>query len=193
MESTGGKFQELWIEKLSRRSFLERNDGHFPFWRYAIWGLLLVVLIFIGFYILITHVDRSEYQKIVDLANNNVSFLGMCIYIWATDTFVLPLSPMFVFPFIVEYPWYFAIPFTGLSSALGGMTAYFIGFVFSKFPFIRRMTDKAYQKWGNVIRKYGLMCVLLSSLLPPYEDNQDGNLLCHVLTWPDGSVRALYL
>ena len=145
---------------------MERNDGHFPFWRYAIWGLLLVVLIFIGFYILITHVDRSEYQKIVDLANNNVSFLGMCIYIWATDTFVLPLSPMFVFPFIVEYPWYFAIPFTGLSSALGGMTAYFIGFVFSKFPFIRRMTDKAYQKWGNVIRKYGLMCVLLSSLLP---------------------------
>lgn len=169
-----------------------KGEGReFPFLRYAWLGLALVVLIFLAFYLVVSNVEEETYRMVVESANEHFGILSMCIYIWATDTFVLPLSPMFVFPFLIEYPWYFIVPVTGLSSASGGVTAYLIGRLIGKVPVISKWAESAYRKWGDVIKRYGLTCVLLSSLLPlPYSTV---SMAAGVMRLPLGKVALISL
>ena len=54
----------------------------------------------------------------------------------------------------------------GLASALGGWASYLIGRVLIKVPLIDRWVEKAKNKWGKYIEKYGIVFVILSTLTP---------------------------
>ena len=105
-------------------------------------GTVPIILMFIGFFIVIQKMGRANFEYYADIINNQFNLFSMCVYIWVTDTFILPLSPMFVFPMLIQYPWYLVIPVTGLASALGGVSSY------------------AY------IDKYGTTFVLVASIFP---------------------------
>ena len=85
-------------------------------------GTVPIILMFIAFFIVIQKMGRANFEYYADIINNQFNLFSMCVYIWVTDTFILPLSPMFVFPMLIQYPWYLVIPVTGLASALGGVS-----------------------------------------------------------------------
>ena len=58
------------------------------------------------------------------------------------------------------------IPIIGGASALGGMTSYSIGRLLYKIPAIKKLTGKAYMKWGGYIQHYGVLFVMLAGILP---------------------------
>ncbi len=148
------------------------NDGgtehkHKPhIGRYAILGFIPIILAFVAFFVVVQQLGRNNYQAMIEYITGHFNFFQMCLYIWMTDTFVLPLSPMFVFPMVIQFPWYFAIPITGLASAAGGVSAYFIGRLLVKVPIVNRGAVKAHAKWGATIEKYGVAFVLIASILP---------------------------
>ena len=122
---------------------------------YIIVGTLPIVLMFIGFFIFIQKMGRQNFEYYADIINNQFNLFSMCVYIWVTDTFILPLSPMFVFPMLIQYPWYIVIPVTGLASALGGVSSYLLGRLLDKVSIINRAVLRTYEKWGAYIDKYG--------------------------------------
>lgn len=133
---------------------------------YIALGFIPIVLAFAVFFLIVQRLGRNNYQTMIEYITGHFNFFQICLYIWMTDTFILPLSPMFVFPMVIQYPWYFAIPVTGLASALGGVSAYFMGRLLVKVPIINRGSVKAHEKWGATIEKYGVAFVLVASILP---------------------------
>ncbi len=133
---------------------------------YIIVGTLPIVLMFIGFFIFIQKMGRQNFEYYADIINNQFNLFSMCVYIWVTDTFILPLSPMFVFPMLIQYPWYIVIPVTGLASALGGVSSYLLGRLLDKVSIINRAVLRTYEKWGAYIDKYGTTFVLVASIFP---------------------------
>ena len=129
-------------------------------------GTIPIILMFIGFFIVIQKMGRANFEYYADIINNQFNLFSMCVYIWVTDTFILPLSPMFVFPMLIQYPWYLVIPVTGLASALGGVSSYFIGRLLDKVNVINRAVLRAHEKWGAYIDKYGTTFVLVASIFP---------------------------
>ena len=129
-------------------------------------GTVPIILMFIAFFIVIQKMGRANFEYYADIINNQFNLFSMCVYIWVTDTFILPLSPMFVFPMLIQYPWYLVIPVTGLASALGGVSSYFIGRLLDKVSVINRAVLRAHEKWGAYIDKYGTTFVLVASIFP---------------------------
>ena len=93
-------------------------------------------------------------------------FFGIFLYVYIVDTLILPLSPDFVFPIAVGMNPFVMIPIIGGASALGGMTSYSIGRLLYKIPAIKKLTGKAYMKWGGYIQHYGVLFVMLAGILP---------------------------
>ncbi len=134
--------------------------------KYIIIGIIPIVLMFIGFVFVLQKIGKQNFESLISNVNAHFNLFTMCIYIWVTDTFILPLSPMFVFPMLIQYPWYIAIPATALASALGGISSYMIGLMLDKVSFINRAVIRAYEKWGDYINKYGTTFVLVGSIFP---------------------------
>lgn len=133
---------------------------------YIIVGFIPIILMFVGFYFVVQKLGQQNVSTIASSINEHFNLFTMCVYIWVTDTFILPLSPMFVFPMLIQYPWYVAIPATALASALGGISSYLIGRLLDKIGFINRAVLRAYEKWGGHINKYGTAFVLIASIFP---------------------------
>ena len=133
---------------------------------YMVVGTIPIVLMFVGFFIFMQKTGRQNFEYYADIINNQFNLFSMCVYIWVTDTFILPLSPMFVFPMLIQYPWYIVIPATALASALGGISSYLIGRLLDRVGVINRAVLRTYEKWGAYIDKYGTTFVLVSSIFP---------------------------
>lgn len=79
---------------------------------------------------------------------------------------ILPLSPDFVYPVVAGMNPLVIIPLIGTASALGGLSSYGVGRLLFHIPVVKRLTGKAYDKWGDYIRKYGFPFVLMAGILP---------------------------
>ena len=107
-------------------------------------GTIPIILMFIGFFIVIQKMGRANFEYYADIINNQFNLFSMC----------------------VQYPWYLVIPVTGLASALGGVSSYFIGRLLDKVNVINRAVLRAHEKWGAYIDKYGTTFVLVASIFP---------------------------
>ena len=134
--------------------------------KFAIVGIIPIILIFAGFFFVVKFIGRDNYDDVVMLIDQNLGLLGIFLYVYVVDTLILPLSPDFVFPIVAGMNPFVVIPLIGTASALGGVTSYGIGLLIHKIPIIKRITDKAIVRWGVYIRKYGTLFVLLSGILP---------------------------
>lgn len=142
------------------------NDAHLNWVKILTIGLIPIILIFIGFYVFLSHFGTETYDEIISFVDDRFGLLGIFLYVFIVDTLILPLSPDFIFPIVAGMPWYEVIPVIGLASALGGWASYLIGRVLIKVPLIDRWAEKAKNKWGKYIEKYGIVFVILSTLTP---------------------------
>lgn len=142
------------------------NDAHLNWAKILTIGLIPIILIFIGFYVFLSHFGTETYDEIISFVDDRFGLLGIFLYVFIVDTLILPLSPDFIFPIVAGMPWYEVIPVIGLASALGGWASYLIGRVLIKVPLIDRWVEKAKNKWGRYIEKYGIVFVILSTLTP---------------------------
>lgn len=129
-------------------------------------GLIPIILIFLGFYFVVKNIGTENYDMIVSLVDEKFGMPGIFLYVFIVDTLILPLSPDFVFPIVAGMPWYEVVPVIGLASCLGGWVSYFIGRVLIRVPVIDKWVEKAKNKWGRYISKYGIVFVILSTLTP---------------------------
>ena len=142
------------------------KDVHLNWKKFALVGIIPIILIFAGFFAVVSLIGKDNYDDVVMLIDERFGLLGIFLYVYIVDTLILPLSPDFVFPIVAGMSPFVIIPLIGTASALGGVTSYCIGLLIHKIPLIRRLTDKATVRWGAYIRKYGTIFVLLSGILP---------------------------
>ena len=148
-------------------SEIDKNDDAKLNWAKVITiGLIPIVLIFAGFYIAVQLIGTENYDRIVSYVDENFGLAGIFLYVFIVDTLILPLSPDFVFPVVAGMPWYEVVPVIGLASALGGWASYFIGRLLIRVPVIDKWVEKAKDKWGKYINRYGIVFVILSTLTP---------------------------
>ena len=144
----------------------EHSDVHLNWKKIALIGTIPILLIFLGFFIVLKFIGGENYSLAVDWFNENFGLTGIFVYVYVVDTLILPLSPDFVFPIVASMNPWVVIPIIGAASALGGMTSYCIGLLLHKIPFIKRYTEKAEEKWGAYIRKYGILFVIIAGIFP---------------------------
>ena len=144
----------------------EQKDVHLPWGKILIIGFIPMVLIFTGFFFAVRFIGVDNYRCIVDYVDEHFGLLGIFLYVYIVDLFIMPLSPDFVFPIVAGMPWYKIVPIIGIASSLGGVTGYFVGRLLDKIPIIARTSAKAEAKWGAYIKKYGVVFVILAALLP---------------------------
>ena len=148
-------------------SEIDKNDDAKLNWAKVITiGLIPIVLIFAAFYIAVQLIGTENYDRIVSYVDENFGLAGIFLYVFIVDTLILPLSPDFVFPVVAGMPWYEVVPVIGLASALGGWASYFIGRLLIRVPVIDKWVEKAKDKWGKYINRYGIVFVILSTLTP---------------------------
>ena len=146
---------------------IDKNDDAKLNWAKVITiGLIPIVLIFAAFYIAVQLIGTENYDRIVSYVDENFGLAGIFLYVFIVDTLILPLSPDFVFPVVAGMPWYEVVPVIGLASALGGWASYFIGRLLIRVPVIDKWVEKAKDKWGKYINRYGIVFVILSTLTP---------------------------
>lgn len=144
----------------------DHEDAHLNWGKILTIGLIPIVLIFIFFYIFVKNIGTENYQSIVNLIDEKFGMVGIFLYVFIVDTLILPLSPDFIFPVVAGMnPWE-VIPVIGLASAFGGWASYLIGRVLIKVPVIDKWVEKAKNKWGKYIDRYGIVFVILSTLTP---------------------------
>ena len=148
-------------------SEIDKNDDAKLNWAKVITiGLIPIVLIFAAFYIAVQLIGTENYDRVVSYVDENFGLAGIFLYVFIVDTLILPLSPDFVFPVVAGMPWYEVVPVIGLASALGGWASYFIGRLLIRVPVIDKWVEKAKDKWGKYINRYGIVFVILSTLTP---------------------------
>ena len=144
----------------------KERDVHLNWKKIALVGTVPILLIFLGFFFVVKWIGGENYSLAVDWFNENFGLTGIFVYVYVVDTLILPLSPDFVFPIVASMNPWVVIPVIGIASALGGMTSYCIGLLLHKIPFIKRYTEKAEEKWGAYIRKYGILFVIIAGIFP---------------------------
>ena len=144
----------------------EHKDVHLNWKKIALIGTIPIILIFIGFFLVVKYIGGENYTAAVDWFDENFGLTGIFLYVYVVDTLILPLSPDFVFPIVASMSPWIAIPVIGTASMLGGITSYAGGLLLHKIPLIKRYTDKAKEKWGAYIKKYGTLFVFIAGLFP---------------------------
>lgn len=144
----------------------DEKDAHINWAKVLTIGLIPIILIFVGFFLVVKNIGTDSYNDIVGFIDDRFGMLGIFLYIFIVDTLILPLSPDFVFPIVAGMPWYEVIPVIGIASAMGGWASYLIGRVLIRVPLIDRWVEKAKDKWGRYIDRYGIVFVILSTLTP---------------------------
>ena len=144
----------------------KENDVHLPWARILIIGFIPLILIFVGFFTVVKYIGVDNYNWIINFVDENFGLLGIFLYVYIVDLLILPLSPDFVFPIVAGMPWYEIVPIIGVASALGGVTGFYIGRLLNHISFVAKISNRAKEKWGRYIAKYGVVFVILAALLP---------------------------
>ena len=144
----------------------DEREAHINWTKVLTIGLIPILLIFVGFFLVVKSIGTESYGDIVGFIDEKFGMLGIFLYVFIVDTLIMPLSPDFVFPIVAGMPWFEVIPVIGLASAMGGWASYFIGRVLIKVPLIDKWVEKAKNKWGRYIDRYGIVFVILSTLTP---------------------------
>ena len=156
-------------EKIQDNTMEDHSSGkehHINWKKAALIGFIPLLVMLTSFFGVTRLIGEDTYNDVVYLVEEKFGILGIFLYVYIVDTLILPLSPDFVFPIAVGMNPFVMIPIIGGASALGGMTSYSIGRLLYKIPAIKKLTGKAYMKWGGYIQHYGVLFVMLAGILP---------------------------
>lgn len=129
-------------------------------------GLGSLALMFLIFIVAIKFIGVKDYNRFIEYFESHFGMWGIFLYVFIVDTLILPLSPDFAFPVAIAFPWWQSIPVIGLASALGGIVSYVVGRLLVKIKFVNRLSEKARDKWGKYIDKFGVWFIIISGVAP---------------------------
>ena len=125
------------------------KEHHINWKKAALIGFIPLLVMLTSFFGVTRLIGEDTYNDAVYLVEEKFGVVGIFLYVYIVDTLILPLSPDFVFPIAVGMSPFVMLPVIGSASALGGITSYSIGRILYKIPAIKRLTGKAYMKWGG--------------------------------------------
>ena len=82
----------------------DEKDAHINWAKVLTIGLIPIILIFVGFFLVVKNIGTDSYNDIVGFIDDRFGMLGIFLYIFIVDTLILPLSPDFVFPIVAGMP-----------------------------------------------------------------------------------------
>lgn len=130
-------------------------------------GFISLLLMLSAYFIGVKSLGADRYKDIINWLKDHIGAeLAMFIYEYLCDSLILPLSPDLVWMVGADFDWWKTILIVGTASTLGGFTAYAVGILFDKIPFIRKFTGKIEKKWGAYINVYGVPFLIMAALLP---------------------------
>lgn len=150
----------------SKEEIKEKGEKPLNWTKIIILGLLSLALILTVFMVTIKLIGDSNYDRFIKYFDEHYGRWGIFLYVFIVDTLILPLSPDFAFPVAIAYPWWQAIPIIGIASALGGLVSYCVGRLLVKVKFINKLSEKARDKWGKYIDKFGIWFIIISGIAP---------------------------
>mgnify|MGYP004523036595 FL=1 len=122
----------------------------------------------LAFYVIgLKTVGHETYTGAIEWFEQKFGLSGaIFLYTYVVDTLILPLSPDLVWMVAAGMDALETIFLVGSASFLGGVTSYCIGLLIDKIAFVRKLTQKANDKWGAYIKVYGTPFLIISAVLP---------------------------
>ncbi|NLK06514.1 MAG: hypothetical protein GX315_09115 [Spirochaetales bacterium] len=158
-----------WVDALfSKKSYL-RDDGSFHvrklLFRTFIAMLFIFTLYFIG-YRIYSGLGLDE-NVVVQTFIDDFGVLGVALYVFIVDLFVLPLSVDLMWPFVLEWHPLMIIAVMGTASVAGAFCAYLFGRLVGLIPVFRKWVLKqSGTHTETLITKYGIWAIVISGLTP---------------------------
>ena len=64
------------------------NDAHLNWAKILTIGLIPIILIFIGFYVFLSHFGTETYDEIISFVDDRFGLLGIFLYVFIVDTLI---------------------------------------------------------------------------------------------------------
>jgi membrane protein YqaA with SNARE-associated domain len=128
------------------------------------WVLIMTPIILIGKYLI-------DFNSIFGFITDNLSNVFVLIVFLVSESFLGMIPPdLFVIWTSKFSNPLFLLALLGILSYAGGVVSYFIGHWLSKRKRIKAYSEKALEKYINLVRKWGGAFIIISALFPfsPY-------------------------
>lgn len=157
------------VKTLFAKETYLRSDGSLDtkklFKRTLVLMLFIFSLYFIGFqfYRRLGWDQNVVVQKFI----TDFGVMGVALYVFIVDLFVLPLSVDLMWPFVMEWHPLLAIAIMGTASVAGAFCAYLFGRLVGLIPIFKRWVLKqSGTHTEQLITKYGIWAIVISGLTP---------------------------
>lgn len=129
----------------------------------AFMGFFLLLFTIILFFI------KDYYLLIGQWVTEHLGFFGVGLFVYITDTFILPITADIIFPFVLSYRAVPLIIMLSLASALGGISGYWIGRLLGHLNFIKRISSSFNRDGEHLVNLYGGWAIAIAAITPiPY-------------------------
>ena len=155
-------------ERLKRYHLYYKRTGLYPFLFKNILKMIFILLAFVGaFFIVDWLVDlaaiQSEIQTMVN--QQNPIFVYILFYISESILGLIPPDIFIIWGKYFDYP-YLVVTLLATISYIGGITAFKIGKLISRFPRIQTIIKNRYEANFYLIKKWGGVVIVLAALFP---------------------------
>jgi len=151
---------------------------------YIIKKAIILIAFFIVFFLLLFAFLRPQMQSIALWVTQTLGYMGIFLYAFFVDMFIVPLTVDIIFPFAHNFD---TIPFLlmlSLGSSIGGLGGYMIGLSIGHLSFIKMITSGFTKDGEQLLRKYGGWAVVIAGLTPiPFS----------TVCWMSGMVKVPFV
>lgn len=157
-------------ENKKKHAFL-KDDGSIN-WKKLLFrtfiAILIIFIVFLAFDLVMNNSVRTN-----DIATdiyNKMGYLGVALFVYLCDTFIVPLTPDIMFPLVSSNWNIFEITiFMGGASFLGGLSAYWLGHLLSKIKAVEKLANRLMGTHKEFVHHRGAWGVAIAGLTPiPY-------------------------
>ncbi len=145
----------------------KRTDDDRMLLREAVIGGLKLMLMLLVMYLLIYFLAVDQLHRWGMWMSRNFSYLGIAVFCFIVDTFIMPTSVDILFPFVLDWPVMPLMLTMSVASSLGGFTGYLIArFLFDHWGYVQRVVAKSRRRGEVIINRYGAYGIVIAGLTP---------------------------
>ncbi len=136
------------------------------FWRKLAIKTVVFSVVMVLFFVLIKILFEDQIANIGAKLYSQFGYMGMVLYVFFVDMFILPASMDIVFAFLEEVnPWKMSFILGGASIA-GGCIGYWIARSFNRLAVVERVSRAFRQQGEGLLNRYGGWAVCLAAITP---------------------------
>lgn len=147
-------------------------------WKLAVRTIVLLGALF-GLAVLFVLLDLP-LDEFAEWAAKRAGLLGVFLFVWFVDTFIVPASLDLLFPVTLRWSPVPLLTVMSAASLLGGVCGYWIGRNLYRLRFVHRTVAGYRRRAEHIIERFGVWGVVLAALTPiPFS----------TVSWIAGMVR----